>query len=154
MDSKVIRLSMVLSEPYYAGSWCSLSRQLPRRRPSQNHWIDIYMGTGYVTQVLEIVLAAAGNEIERAVALKQTGSNNCIAERLEDCQIGASLTKEIPVVGNVAYRPLNSDWYFVRRPVQVILLCMIVRPSRRNIDTAEMATKSSCISVGKCGCYL
>jgi hypothetical protein len=58
---------------------------------------------------LENVLAAAGNEIERAVALKQTGSNNCIAERLEDCQIGASVTKEIPVVGNVAYRPLNSD---------------------------------------------
>ena len=115
---------------------------------------SIYMGTGYVTQVLEIVLAAAGNEIERAVALKQTGSNNCIAERLEDCQIGASVTKEIPVVGKVAYRPLNPDWYFIRKPVQVILLCMIVRPSRRNIDTAEMTTKFGCISVGKCSCYL
>ena len=67
---------------------------------------SIYMGTGYVTQVLEIVLAA-DNEIERAVALKQTESNNYIAGRLEDCQIGASITTEIPVVGNVVYRTLN-----------------------------------------------
>ena len=110
------------------------------------------MGTGYVTQVLEIVLAA--DEIERVVALKQTGNNNHIAGRLEDSQIGASITTEIPVVGNVAYRPLNPDCYFIRKPVRFILLCMIVRPPRRNIDTEEKTTKCGGVSVGRCVVYL
>ena len=85
---------------------CSLSRQLPRRISSQNHQIHIYRH-GLRHTGLEIVLAA-DNEIERAVALKQTGSNNYITGHFEDCQIGAPITTEIPVVGNVAYRPLES----------------------------------------------
>ena len=85
---------------------CSLSRQLPWRRSSQNHQIYIYRH-GLRHTGLEIVLAA-DNEIEHAVALKQTGSNNYIAGRLEDCQISAQITTEIPVVSNVAHRPLES----------------------------------------------
>lgn len=54
------------------------------------------MGTGYVTQVLVIVLAAAGNGVGRAVALKQAGGgrDNYIAGRLGDCQIGVLVATE------------------------------------------------------------
>lgn len=68
------------------------------------------MGTGYVTQVLGIVLAAAGNGVGRAVALKQVGGGTIISPGVwETVKLVYRSPQKIPVVGNVVYRPINPD---------------------------------------------